>query len=131
MAIVTALEAKTHFGRILDRVADGEEIIITRHDKPVARMIPEGRESLATVRDAVSGLRELRAKMARRKGYRALADAELKAARNQGRRERGLRGRCFGCRIVVHCLPFLSVDRQASGRYCNRRGRNRSAIVAL
>jgi prevent-host-death family protein len=84
MAIVTAFEAKTHFGSILDRVADGEEIIITRHDKPVARMIPEGRESLATVRDAVAGLRELRAKMAKRKGYRALTDAELKAAKDRG-----------------------------------------------
>jgi hypothetical protein len=48
-------------------------------------MIPEGRESLATVRDAVAGLRELRAKMAKRKGYRALTDAELKAAKDRGR----------------------------------------------
>lgn len=85
MAVVTAFEAKTHFGSILDRVADGEEIVITRHDKPVARMIPEGRESLATVRDAVAGLRGLRARMAKRKGYRAPTDAEIKAAADQGR----------------------------------------------
>jgi prevent-host-death family protein len=85
MAIVTAFEAKTHFGSILDRVADGEEIIITRHDKPVARIIPEGRESLATVRNAVAGLRGLREKLAKRKGYRAPTDAELKAAADQGR----------------------------------------------
>jgi len=85
MAIVTAFEAKTHFGSILDRVADGEEIVITRHDKPVARIIPEGRESLVTVRDAVAGLRGLRSKMAQRKGYRPPTDAELKAAANQGR----------------------------------------------
>jgi prevent-host-death family protein len=86
MAIVTAFEAKTHFGSILDRVADGEEIIITRHDKPVARMIPEGRESLATVREAVAGLRELRARMMKRKGYKLPSDGDLKAARDQGRR---------------------------------------------
>ncbi len=85
MAIVTAFEAKTHFGSILDRVADGEEIVITRHDKPVARIIPEGRSSLATVRDAVAGLRGLRTKMAKRKGYRPPTDAELRAAANQGR----------------------------------------------
>jgi prevent-host-death family protein len=85
MAIVTASEAQTHFSSILDQVADGEEIVITRHDKPVARMIPEGRESLATVRDAVTGLRELRASMAKRKGYRAPTDVELKAARDRGR----------------------------------------------
>jgi prevent-host-death family protein len=86
MAIVTAFEAKTHFGSILDRVAEGEEIVITRHDKPVARMIPEGRESLTSVRDAVAGLRGLRAKMSARRGYKAPTDAELKASVNQGRR---------------------------------------------
>jgi prevent-host-death family protein len=67
MAIVTAFEAKTHFGSMLDRVAHGEEIIITRHYKPVARMVPEGREALGTVRDAVTRLRELSARMAKRK----------------------------------------------------------------
>jgi len=85
MVIVTAFEAKTHFGSILDRVADGEEIVITRHDKPVARIIPEGRESLPAVREAVAGLRGLRARMAKRKGYKAPTDSELKAAANQGR----------------------------------------------
>ena len=85
MATVSAFEAKTHFGSILDRVADGEEIVITRHDKPVAQMIAEGRESLVTVRNAVAGLRELRARMAKRKGYRAPTDAELKEAVDQGR----------------------------------------------
>jgi hypothetical protein len=49
-------------------------------------MVPEGRESPATVQDAMIGLRRLRAKMAKRKGYRALTDIELKTAANQGRR---------------------------------------------
>src|ERR1700691_1444937 len=55
----------------------------TRHDKPVARMIAHGRESLATVRDAVAGGRDRRGKTIKRKGYRAPTDAELKAARGQ------------------------------------------------
>ena len=42
MASVTAFEAKTRFGELLERVARGEEVVITRHDKPVARLIPEG-----------------------------------------------------------------------------------------
>ena len=46
MNTVTALEAKTRFGELLDRVARGEEIVITRHDKPVARIVPEGGKSL-------------------------------------------------------------------------------------
>jgi prevent-host-death family protein len=85
MAIVNAFEARTHFGSILDRVAGGEEIVITRHDKPVARMIPEGRVSLETVQSAVAGLRKLRGKMSKRKAYRAPTDAEIKAAVDQGR----------------------------------------------
>ena len=63
MSTVTAFDAKTRFGELLDRVARGEEIVITRHDKPVARMVPEGRRSLEEVRKAVAGLRELQHKI--------------------------------------------------------------------
>jgi antitoxin (DNA-binding transcriptional repressor) of toxin-antitoxin stability system len=50
------------FGQLLERVAQGEEFIITLHDKPVARLIPEGRGNLESVRAAVTGLFELRGK---------------------------------------------------------------------
>ncbi len=43
MATITALEAKTRFGELLERVGKGEEIILTRHEKPVAHIVPEGR----------------------------------------------------------------------------------------
>lgn len=33
MATVTAFEAKTRFKEVLDQVAKGEEVVITRHDK--------------------------------------------------------------------------------------------------
>ena len=52
MASVTAFEAKTRFGKLLARVTRGEEIVITRHDKPVARMVPEGRTNVDDVRRA-------------------------------------------------------------------------------
>lgn len=35
---VNVHEAKTHFSRLLDRVVAGEEIIIARHGKPLARL---------------------------------------------------------------------------------------------
>lgn len=35
-----AFEAKTKFSHLLDRAERGEEIVITRHGKPVARLIP-------------------------------------------------------------------------------------------
>jgi prevent-host-death family protein len=33
-------EAKTHFSRLLERVALGEEIIIAKAGKPVAKLVP-------------------------------------------------------------------------------------------
>jgi prevent-host-death family protein len=86
MSTVTALEAKTRFGELLDRVARGEEIVITRHDKPVARIVPEGRKSLDGVRRAVEDLHALRREIAQKKGFKPLTDKEIKDAINEGRR---------------------------------------------
>ena len=86
MSTVTALEAKTRFGELLDRVARGEEIVITRHDKPVARIVPEGERSLETVRRAISSMRETRRRMAQRKGFKPITDKEIRDAINEGRR---------------------------------------------
>lgn len=87
MRTITAFEAKTRFGELLERVAAGEEIVITRHDKPVARVIPEGTPRRDEVRDAVAGLRALREQIrARRKGRRAkLSDRDVRAAIDEGR----------------------------------------------
>ena len=38
MAEMQAFEAKTKFGEVLDRVERGEEIVITRRGKPVAKI---------------------------------------------------------------------------------------------
>lgn len=40
MDSVGAFEAKTHLPRLLDRVARGESLTITRHGRPVAQLIP-------------------------------------------------------------------------------------------
>ena len=40
MATVGVHEAKTHLSRLLRRVAAGEEIVIARAGKPVARLVP-------------------------------------------------------------------------------------------
>lgn len=42
MTTVNVYDAKTHLSRLLDRAAAGEEIIITRHGRPVARLGPVG-----------------------------------------------------------------------------------------
>jgi prevent-host-death family protein len=40
MAEVGVHEAKTHLSRLLRRVAAGEEVVISRGGKPVARLVP-------------------------------------------------------------------------------------------
>lgn len=87
MVTVSALEAKTRLGRLLDRVARGEEVVITRHEKPVARMVPEGQRKLSTVRWAVTELRELQERIHRRtRGKGRLSDSEVRSAIEEGRR---------------------------------------------
>jgi len=84
MATVTAFEAKTRFGELLDRVAKGEEVVITRHDKPVARLVPEGAPRLDDVRRTVAGLRELQQRI-RRRSRAKLSDRDVRSAIDEGR----------------------------------------------
>ena len=86
-ASITALEAKTRFGQLLDRVSRGEEIVVTRHDKPVARIVPVDRPTREEVRAAVDGLQELRREIARqRKPRPPFTDAEIRSLIEEGRR---------------------------------------------
>ena len=40
METIGAFEAKTHLPRLLERVARGESLTITKHGKPVAHLVP-------------------------------------------------------------------------------------------
>lgn len=40
MKPINVHEAKTHLSRLLSRVAAGEEVVIARAGKPVARLVP-------------------------------------------------------------------------------------------
>ena len=61
MASVGTFEAKTHLSDLLDRVARGERITITRHGVPAALLIPvEEKETKLTHREIVEGMRALR-----------------------------------------------------------------------
>ena len=42
MTIVTVHQAKTNLSRLLKKASNGEEIIIARGSKPVARLVPVG-----------------------------------------------------------------------------------------
>lgn len=43
MATVNVHEAKTHLSRLLERVEAGEEIVVARNGRAVARLVPIGR----------------------------------------------------------------------------------------
>ncbi len=48
-------EAKTHFSKLLDRVGNGEEIIIAKAGKPVARMVPVAERPTQRVAGSAKG----------------------------------------------------------------------------
>jgi antitoxin (DNA-binding transcriptional repressor) of toxin-antitoxin stability system len=85
MATVTASQAKTRFGELLDRVVRGEEILITRHKKAVARLVLEGGVNLEHTRQAVAELRAGRSLITRRREFKPLTDREIKASIAEGR----------------------------------------------
>ncbi len=61
MQTIGAFEAKTYLSSLLDRVARGERITITRHGVPAAMLVPVGRaEQKLTHKEIVEGMRALR-----------------------------------------------------------------------
>ena len=79
MDSIGAYEAKTHLPRLLDRVARGDSMIITRHGKPVARLVP-----VSSDRERA---REAATRIVERRRHLDLAPlAELTAATHKGHR---------------------------------------------
>ncbi len=60
MATVGAYEAKTHLPQLLDRVARGETITITRHGVPVAMLVPAPEARQKNTKAVIEALREFR-----------------------------------------------------------------------
>lgn len=60
MESVGSYEAKTHLPALLERVAKGEEIVITKHGVPIARLVPMEQERLRDVRTVIEELKKFR-----------------------------------------------------------------------
>lgn len=60
MATVGAFEAKTKFSELLERAERGEQIVITRRGKPVAKLVRIDDVAAARASDAVDELKKLR-----------------------------------------------------------------------
>ena len=80
MREIQASDAKTHLPRLLDDVEAGETIVITRHGKPIARLVPDEEHRKAGASAAAEAIRALR------KGLRKMTIEEILDLRDEGRR---------------------------------------------
>ncbi len=78
MREVQASEAKTHLLGLLDAVERGETIVITRHGRPIARIVPESDHRRAELKRVFAEIEELRKTMPR------ISVKELLEARHEG-----------------------------------------------
>jgi len=62
MEKVGAYEAKTHLSKLLERVAEGERITITKHGVPIAILQPYDPEKNVDTEDVIMQLRDFREK---------------------------------------------------------------------
>jgi prevent-host-death family protein len=80
MREIQASEAKTHLPQLLDDVERGETLIITRHGRAIARIVPEVNRRQEEIDSAIEGI------MALRKRNGKITFEELRSAREEGRK---------------------------------------------
>lgn len=79
MLEIGAFEAKNTLGALLERVEKGEEVVITRRGKRVARLVPyAGTRDVKKARKVIEAIREMR------KGT-TLGGIKIKDLVNEGR----------------------------------------------
>jgi len=78
MADIGAFEAKTRLSELLDRVEAGEELVIARRGRPVARLVPVTDTQRKRSAEAVARLRVLG-------GRATLGDLDWRELRDAGR----------------------------------------------
>jgi prevent-host-death family protein len=74
-----AFEAKNKFSELLNRVGRGAEFTITKHDRPVARLVPAVSQARDRRRKATAELRALR-------GRYSLKGLSVRSLIDEGRR---------------------------------------------
>ena len=72
--------AKAQFAELLDEVERGETVVITRHGKPIARLVPDEEARQAEVGRTIERIKELQ-----KNGPRATIE-EIIEWKNEGRR---------------------------------------------
>lgn len=80
MRHIQASEAKTHLPELLDEVERGVTLVITRHGRPIARLVPENDRRQSEINEVVARIQ------ARRRRAPSITVQELLSARNEGRK---------------------------------------------
>ncbi len=83
-ATITAFDAKNRLGSLLDRVAAGEELVITRHGQPVARLVPMKANKEEQIDQALAVFDQVRASLAAQ--GKSISLKEIIEWKNEGRR---------------------------------------------
>ncbi len=79
MRTIGAFEAKTHFSALLEQVENGEQILITKHGHPIAKMVPATTIDREQIRKTIQRLKEF-------SQSNLLGDLDWKELRDEGRR---------------------------------------------
>jgi len=82
MREIQASEAKAKLASLLGDVERGESVTITRHGKPIARLVPAGTDDAQQRLASVAALRRWRGTLDKT----GLTTDDLLAARDEGRR---------------------------------------------
>lgn len=79
MESVGSYDAKTNLPKLLERVARGERITVTKHGRPVAEIVPPREGRTVDPRAAVDAMKRLRKR-------NTLGEVSLRELINDGRR---------------------------------------------
>jgi prevent-host-death family protein len=78
MREIQASEAKTHLPQLLDEVERGETLLITRHGRAIARIVPEAQQRQTEVDQAIEEIKALRTRIGK------VTLKEIISARHEG-----------------------------------------------
>ena len=76
---IGAFEAKNRLSELLDAAENGEEVVITKHGRPVAKLVPVDDADRAKVRETIEWFKDFRKK-------HPLRGLKIKELINEGRK---------------------------------------------
>ena len=81
---VQASVAKAHFSQLLDEIERGTTIVILRHGRPIARLVPEAQRRRQEIAEALENIEALGKEIREKHG--AMTREETLSLRHEGRK---------------------------------------------